>query len=1338
MDDWVEEWGKSIPTGDQAAVVQWYAAQWPVMIAHVKQLNARFHAARVAALEAALPGAVLDDLAAREELGEDVAADQAAAQRSFGAATLADAIRDAGQRTSWVHSGERPCQAFTRALRPPHRPSDKVAGVRHPISQLIVSGPAEVAAIMAKYSAGISARLSDEAREAAAPARAAVAEAVAFYDVQGRISAAEKAALEGVGQQITDAQVLQAIQSSASGTAPGPDGITIALYRRHRDVFAPILSAVFTGMLRSGQLPPGLHEGVLTYIYKDGDRAQPSNYRPITLLNTSYRLLAKALADALNPVMASLVSGGQTAFIRGRHIGDTVLGIQTAAALLGSRGHWAVAVFADFRKAYDTIDREFLFDTMAQMGVPAAFVAAARLLLTETRAAAWLNGHSSCLELFEAGIRQGCPLAPLLYLFVAEALLCMLRRAGVGVSFSGTGVASAATPLPGGVSVVAHQFADDTTPLEHGGPGGGMTRPAARAQLHALSDRLDGLRRCLDTFGRASGQCLNPQKTHLLPIGHLPAHLAELAPLGSQLAGFRVVNEAATLGATFEQGPGGVTRVGDLGLAAPPAPLSSDDEARLARVEATMARLGTMRPTLSLFGRSLGSGAYGVSQMLYHLEFQRLPSAAVTQRLNAAVALACRGGKQRKRYDIAHALLVGRPAEGGAGAMAWWEHTGARHACWAARALRPAAGAVWVTLFRYLLHDLHPALLPLGLFRLPTEGAACGATVSAQLACWGEVTSDADRLLPEVVARLAGGARALPPLSAIRVRGEAGRGAAEELGWALPRAQGAPQVVHLLKTQTPPDIARRDVKVACMCQRPPAPAPPAPGGKLASQPERPPPVPKCTTLTVAAGTALQLAAREANTPLGGRVQRWAQFLQVCYGGYCDRERPVGTAATGPRPLVAAPESLDEARAEVGPCFQRVWSLRVPNALKEGFWRLVYNGVGTAARLHCAWPCPCGAPLVAGRPHTFWDCVVAKAVIHEIEAALPPSCVLLRHHVWVLAPPARGINPKLWAAICVAALHGIARGRCSMVSQLLTSVEAAAGRPQGSPREAEAAASDSASERSGGHFDPLSGCPTGPGSAAASEAGSEAGFPFSPFVETARRLAVAEFYAALAVVAAAYPRVSGKGMKFSAEQEASHPLLRPRPLPVKGERGQPIPASWAIRVVVPAARVQCMPASLLSLVADRLAAGPNALETLRARRADAGLHPRAVLKYCGPCDGFHVAVEGCGACAPPAHAHPRLPPRGRAVTAARGSPGPFAPADAGVVGPRWAPPPAAAGDGGVGALPPLAVAAAWATVAAATGQPPVAGSPSGSGCGESTPWLYASGAARARCVEWLGA
>eukprot|EP00887_Chlorella_sp_A99_P005770 scaffold1.g5770.t1 len=315
--------------------------------------------------------------------------------------------------------GERPCPDITAKLAKP-RAAEAALTLRAPNGALVDS-PAGCAAILAKHNAAISARRPTEP--------AAQAEVLAALDGGWRPSEEEAAALGA--EAVTAAQVARAAKRSRPGRAPGSDGIPLALYKHKalRDTFYPLLARLFSAIASEGRVPRGFLDGVIVGFFKSGDRADPGNYRPITLLNTDYKLLAKLLANRLAPLLPRLVDPEQTGFVRGRSIGENIHLLQLLPQLLAKQGRWALAVLVDFAKAYDTVDREFLLAAAERLGLGAGFVRWARLLLTDTRAWARVGGCTSPAEAFEAGVRQGCPLAPLLYLLTFYADDCRFGAA---------------------------------------------------------------------------------------------------------------------------------------------------------------------------------------------------------------------------------------------------------------------------------------------------------------------------------------------------------------------------------------------------------------------------------------------------------------------------------------------------------------------------------------------------------------------------------------------------------------------------------------------------------------------------------------------------------------------------------------------------------------------------------------------------------------------------------------------------------------------------------------------------------------------------------------------
>ncbi|KAG1659472.1 hypothetical protein FOA52_005498 [Chlamydomonas sp. UWO 241] len=168
-------------------------------------------------------------------------------------------------------------------------------------------------------------------------------------------------------------------------------------------------------------------------VAETGDPTEPTNYRPITLLSTDYRVMTKTLAARLAQVLTTVVGPHQTAFLPGRLITDNVLFMYLLPHLLASNRDAgdgdtaAVAAFLVFRKAYDTVSHPFLYEVMEAMGAGEGLIRWTRAILTGTTASAMVNGFTSAAQPYHAGVRQGCPVVPALFLFAAEALVRHLR-----------------------------------------------------------------------------------------------------------------------------------------------------------------------------------------------------------------------------------------------------------------------------------------------------------------------------------------------------------------------------------------------------------------------------------------------------------------------------------------------------------------------------------------------------------------------------------------------------------------------------------------------------------------------------------------------------------------------------------------------------------------------------------------------------------------------------------------------------------------------------------------------------------------------------------------------
>ena len=176
---------------------------------------------------------------------------------------------------------------------------------------------------------------------------------------------------------------------------------------------------------------------------------------PISLLNADYKICARALAGRLLKVLHHVIAPDQTCGVRGRFIGENVALLRDVVSY-ANEADLPVAILAlDQEKAFDRVDWAFLFKTLGHLGFGPTFTQWIKLLYTDIFSAVLINGYSSDFFKPTRGVRQGCPLSPLLYVITMEVLAANIRA---HPDIKGLELPRIPRPLP-----VLSLYADDTS-----------------------------------------------------------------------------------------------------------------------------------------------------------------------------------------------------------------------------------------------------------------------------------------------------------------------------------------------------------------------------------------------------------------------------------------------------------------------------------------------------------------------------------------------------------------------------------------------------------------------------------------------------------------------------------------------------------------------------------------------------------------------------------------------------------------------------------------------------------------------------------------------------------
>ncbi|CAI7799444.1 unnamed protein product [Closterium sp. NIES-53] len=220
----------------------------------------------------------------------------------------------------------------------------------------------------------------------------------------------------------------------AKGKSPGADGIPKEFFSHHWNLLGGGVLGFVKQFEETAVLPPAALEAVTVLLHKKGAKDQVQNYRPITLLNSTYKLVARVLANRMRKVLHKVISEEQFEFLPGRRLADGVsliADIVDAAKCKDADWH---LLLVDFQKAFDSVSRAYLFGTMERMGFPRKFVQWCEGLRAGATTRLLLNGWLGEPVAVRKGVRQGCPLAPYLFLCAVEPLCQEAIRRKLGIS----------------------------------------------------------------------------------------------------------------------------------------------------------------------------------------------------------------------------------------------------------------------------------------------------------------------------------------------------------------------------------------------------------------------------------------------------------------------------------------------------------------------------------------------------------------------------------------------------------------------------------------------------------------------------------------------------------------------------------------------------------------------------------------------------------------------------------------------------------------------------------------------------------------------------------------
>jgi hypothetical protein len=253
--------------------------------------------------------------------------------------------------------------------------------------------------------------------------------------------------------------------------------VPYAVYRLGVNVYASIAAGIFNTLADGGEPPSGFNDGILFLLPKKGI-GTPGDTRPLSVTNAYNRIIAKGVLSCILPALMEFLHSSQKGFVPGRKGEDHIKALNELfyTALECDESELFV-LFVDTQKAFDSIDHDFLIELLGRVGFPNWLVNLVKALLSCVRVNPIFGGSTSVWIKINRGVKQGCPLSPLLFALAYDPLLTKLG------SFR---------------DLSAFGFADDLA----------LASKSFKALCKAMRE--------INSFSAASGLCLNEHKTTMI------------------------------------------------------------------------------------------------------------------------------------------------------------------------------------------------------------------------------------------------------------------------------------------------------------------------------------------------------------------------------------------------------------------------------------------------------------------------------------------------------------------------------------------------------------------------------------------------------------------------------------------------------------------------------------------------------------------------------------------------------------------------------------------------------------------------------------------------------
>ena len=220
--------------------------------------------------------------------------------------------------------------------------------------------------------------------------------------------------------KITKIEIRDALKSLKRGKAAGIDDLPAELLKIDLTLTTDKLYTLINYIWEKERVPLDWKRGILIKVPKKGDISKCENWRAITLLSVTSKILSRIMLERLKKSLDKVLRPNQAGFRARRSCNDHIVTLRNIIEQTKEFNSNLYLTFVDFEKAFDTLDRNIMWKILEVYGIPAKFINIIKSLYDGYKVNIEHNGKLSKPVEINTGVRQGCILSPTLFLVVLD------------------------------------------------------------------------------------------------------------------------------------------------------------------------------------------------------------------------------------------------------------------------------------------------------------------------------------------------------------------------------------------------------------------------------------------------------------------------------------------------------------------------------------------------------------------------------------------------------------------------------------------------------------------------------------------------------------------------------------------------------------------------------------------------------------------------------------------------------------------------------------------------------------------------------------------------------